>query len=411
MGDRPGGWLPGERALWLACGALVVAGVVLRVQDLGFPAELTFDERHFVNNARRYLEGEADRNNHPPLGKLLVAASMALLGDHAVGWRVPSLLAGLGSIAAAGGLGRALFADRRAGALAAAVVAADGFLLAYARTALLDGVLTFLFLASAWALVRARGAAGVAVGAALAGAASAVKFSGVVLVVPVVIAAARVGGPAWGAGLAMPVVYVGAFAAGLAVSGRPWGPGAVVAASRELLEVHLALTDWENRWTSRWYTWWLPERPITLRWTKVDGGQVRAMTSLGNLAVQWGMLGVLLGAAVRAVRAGPRAVGAALLGRGEGGGWAWCLLLWALPIVPWTLSNRDSYHYHYLPAYAFGAVAVGGALAAAWRSRPRWAWAGLGLVATVFVGYAPVHAQLPITREWWRTLMFVEGWR
>ena len=61
-----------DRALGWICSGLVAFGVLLRAQHLRFPNRLTFDEAHFVDNARNYLTGAADWNDHPPLGKLLL---------------------------------------------------------------------------------------------------------------------------------------------------------------------------------------------------------------------------------------------------------------------------------------------------------------------------------------------------
>src|SRR5581483_4403071 len=64
---------PTERATTVVLAMMLAGGVVLRLRNIGFPPRFTFDEHHFVPNARRYLVGEADDNDHPPLGKLLIA--------------------------------------------------------------------------------------------------------------------------------------------------------------------------------------------------------------------------------------------------------------------------------------------------------------------------------------------------
>src|SRR5262249_44777974 len=127
--------------LFVVCASVVAFGIWLRLQNLGFPRVLTFDERHFVLNARNYIAHQHDWNDHPPLSKLLFALSIMMRGDNSVGWRFIAAAAGLFNILLAVTLGRNLFRDRLAGWLAGAFVAGDGFLIAYSRTALPDGIL------------------------------------------------------------------------------------------------------------------------------------------------------------------------------------------------------------------------------------------------------------------------------
>ena len=89
---------------------LLVAAFVARVAWLNLPqGGLIFDESHYVNAARILLgwpvadgahyagsvAGLDPSTEHPPLGKLLIALSMAVFGDNGIGWRVPSVVAGI----------------------------------------------------------------------------------------------------------------------------------------------------------------------------------------------------------------------------------------------------------------------------------------------------------------------------
>jgi dolichyl-phosphate-mannose--protein O-mannosyl transferase len=131
--DGRRGWralTPARRATTVILGAMIVAGVGLRLWDIGAPPRFTFDEHHFIPNARHYLLGQPDVNDHPPLGKLFIAAGMLLFGDNPTGWRAASLILGLQTLVVAATLARALFGARRAAWFAAAFFAGDGFFVA-----------------------------------------------------------------------------------------------------------------------------------------------------------------------------------------------------------------------------------------------------------------------------------------
>ena len=129
---------------WTALGGLLAATAATRFWRIGSPAEIVFDEVHFVGQAHRYLHAEPFLDPHPPLAKLLIAGSIAIFGDHAWAWRVPNALMGLAMVALTYMLGRRMFASRLAGALAAACVVCDGMFIVDSRIAVLDIVyLTF----------------------------------------------------------------------------------------------------------------------------------------------------------------------------------------------------------------------------------------------------------------------------
>src|SRR5688500_13272282 len=139
----------GPEALITILSAIAIAmGVLWRWADLGHPNQFTFDEYHFVENARNYLNGKADWNDHPPLGKLLMLPGIVLFGDNGWGWRAHAAVLGCLHIALMGFVAAGLFGSRRAGWLAAAFVAIDGLFVSYSRTALLDVPMNAFMMAS-----------------------------------------------------------------------------------------------------------------------------------------------------------------------------------------------------------------------------------------------------------------------
>ena len=102
---------------------------------------------------------------HPPLGKLLMALSMAVFGDNGLGWRLPSVIAGIVALVAVYGIVRASGESARLALLAVGFVAFDNLMLVHSRIGTLDMLVLAPILVGAWLALRGRwAAAGVATG-------------------------------------------------------------------------------------------------------------------------------------------------------------------------------------------------------------------------------------------------------
>ena len=78
---------------------LTLAFLGLHLVVIGQPAELMFDEVHYVKEARSILAGGGLLHpEHPSLGKLFICAGIRLFGDNPFGWRIFSVLFGVASI-------------------------------------------------------------------------------------------------------------------------------------------------------------------------------------------------------------------------------------------------------------------------------------------------------------------------
>lgn len=341
-----------DRLLLIVLLGMIGGGVWLRLQQLGFPVGMSFDEFHFVENARNYLHGSHDWNDHPPLGKLLIGIGFLLFGDNSVGWRFAPAVCGLQTIALGYFVGSKLFSSRWAGLMAAAFFAADGFLTAYSRTALLDGMLLCFSLWTTLAIVHIRKWYHVAIAAVLLGLSCSIKVSASVLVVPLLVVILGFRAAPWwslGLGILAPIVFGLLWSLGLFLAGEPHGLSAVINVVLGQLRHHASLTDWIHPLLSKWYTWPVALKPIMLR---RDGpsDQLRLMTSLGN-PLLWASVTVAMVIApitviVRGVR---QRFAKGWLGNNHLlYGAMMAVLGWISFVVPWVVSRRDSYIYHYL---------------------------------------------------------------
>ncbi len=415
--DRWGGMGRTARATTLLLAFMIVGGAILRIQGIGFPPRNTFDEQFYGPTAHHILLGVPDlHDHHPPLGKLLGAIGLLLFGYNSVGWRFIPLCFGLQTIIIAYWLAREIFASRRAGWLAAAFVAADGFFISYSRIALPDGMLTCLVLWSVLAVVTARTWRGVAVAAVLVGAAMSIKWSGLQALAPAVVALLLFCRAPWHAifwfGLA-PVLHLLIWMAGLHLMGHASDPLAVwsvILSSRTSLH---DLAQHDNPLASRWYSWPALYHPIVVKLSSY-GTTSRYASNAGN-PVLWFPAGLLvmglpLTRGLTAWRARWRnywpfdpSFNKAVFVLAVG---------WAAMFVPLGVyMGQHTFFYHYLSSYAFALVLLAGVAAKLERRWPRAVLVFVTLAVLMAVYFAPVWGEFPLTVEQANRRLIFLPWR
>lgn len=149
---------------------LCLASLASRSAWIGTPDRVVFDESYYVNAARvingdrppggaaysTFALGVDPNREHPPLGKVLIAASIRLLGDRPTGWRAPSLLFGTSALLGLFWLARSVGSGRWLALGATSVMAADNLFLVHGRIATLDVMALAFMLVGAAAYLRRR---------------------------------------------------------------------------------------------------------------------------------------------------------------------------------------------------------------------------------------------------------------
>jgi len=144
-----------SRAEWLtACiiGVVFVAHLLI----IATPADkYVYDEALFVPAAKCMLRGLSCNPEHPPLGKAIVAGSIALLGDNSIAWRLPSVLAGTLAVLLVFLIVRK-YASEKTAMIAAFLLGVENLWFTQSSLAMLDTIAVFFVLCAMLAFVHGR---------------------------------------------------------------------------------------------------------------------------------------------------------------------------------------------------------------------------------------------------------------
>lgn len=384
---------------------MILAGVVLRIQNVGYPVHFGFDEHQYVGAAQQFLIGVPDTGEccHPPLSKLLIGVGMLLFGNNPLGWRFTPLCFGIQNIVLVFLIASSLFNDRRAGWFAAAFMAADGYCLVYSRAALPDVILASLVLWSILAAVTARGWLGVLVCAILVGLAASVKWVGLLVGLPTCFALLILRRVRWytlAAFVVVPFVHYLVWMIGLKLIGHASDPMAVWEEMRNRQRLHLGFPHHTNPLESPWYSWLVLYHPILIQSTTV-GTKVRLASSVGNpvlwLAADMSLLALTVAGAAWALR---RRLGNRWAGWFDANSRRALAILgvaWLSMMLLWISGRIVTYWYHYLTPWSIALALVAGIVSFLDRRFPRGVLAFVSLVVVVSIYLSPVWAEIPIT--------------
>jgi dolichyl-phosphate-mannose-protein mannosyltransferase len=394
----------------LITGCAVAIGLWARLYDLGFPPEIVWDESYYTRMANKYLHGNYRPNLHPPLGKFIIAAGMAIFGNEPLGWRLMPAVFGCAVLPLGFFLGWSLFRQRVGALLLAAFLAGETILIVHSRTGVMDIFLVFFTLATFLAALRAQGNRQVIWSAVLLGLAIGVKWAALPVVIPA-------GYVLWRKGLLRP------FLAGLWVSAVVYIAvvyvGALIGVTANPIRAWFWTWEWHLRaarritlrlphlWASPWWSWPIMLRPIRYYYGANPDGMLRIVLAIGNPLVWWGStLAVVAGIVEVARKAVARTLSAddpivpIVLG-------------YVFLMLPWVPGTRIPYIYNYLVPYSFAILALIYWLCKIW-DRPRWGpWVVVGFAAcalamTLF--FLPLATTFPISQDGLMRRVWIDYW-
>ncbi|WP_374527358.1 phospholipid carrier-dependent glycosyltransferase [Novosphingobium sp.] len=412
------------------CGVIAVFFLALAWWRLGIPSDIYFDEVHYVNAARKLIEGVRANPEHPLLAKEVIAASIRWLGDKPLYWRLPSAFAGTIGLFAFSRLVWFTSGRRLATILATLLLATNFMWFVQSRIAMLDMVMAGLGMVGLWQFAAAMRKPGqghwrLALAGTALGLAVAAKWS----IVPAAMlpgllflavrlrmhgpnfVTATSGGPVPGVSLLEAGLWLGAlpmlvywltywpafFYAKQAID--PFDP---IGWHQYMLRLQDSVMK-PHPYRSVWYQWIGNIRAIWYLYRETDGAW-RGIVMVGNPLTMLAGLPALAWGLWAGIR------------RGRGDALAFAAL-YAASLGMWAVSGKPvQFYYHYLLPGAFLMALLALALDELWQRKDRWRWLPRGLLAAniaVFVWFYPIISAAPLHNgkasfEQW---MWLASWR
>ncbi len=369
------------------CG-FVAASLATRFPGLGYPPTIVFDEWFTVTAARLYLRHLPDKTTHPPLAAEMIAASIALFGDHPWSWRLASAALGTALVAITYLLTRRMFNSRVTAGFASLFLLCDGQFLIDSRTGLWEifyltfgawaYLMVFRFAQSADPLSRRRSLAwmGLALGLSLASKLGIPVLTGALVMSAVTFviirqtpASARKAGSVPIRQIAAAFALVGGLSALVYLAlympnywfGFWHGVSDQIVYYKSEWNFQTSLPPYHPQ-NSPWWSWPLMLRPIRY-WRQEDflalpGADVASIRGIGNPIIWWAVVVAIPLVGLEAVRR--RSLPRAFL-----------VLGYLAYLVVWIPITRYKFTYYYMPALYLGFLTLAVLLAECWEGETR----------------------------------------
>lgn len=398
---------------------ILLGGAVLCLamyaHHLDFPSEPYYDEVYHVPTAREYLARSpvTTETVHPPLGKLLIAASIWFFGDTSWVWRLASLGSGILLIFIVFTLARILTQNFWTALLATFFFAVEGVHITQSRIAMLNSPMVLFMFASLLALLpylmnpkaprsRAFFVSGVCLGLALSIRWVSLGIAGVI-------------GPflfkrffeeknqwaflrdAFLFYFLIPLaIYTAAHSVIPLVQGRPWID--IWNSQVHMARYHLTLTE-PHGYGSEWWSWPLLVRPIWYFFERKEG-LVYGIFCIGNPAVYWLILVAMGYVFIQWLKRLDTLHGIVLFG---------FLTQW----LPWAWVGRVKFFHYFYAAVPFSVIALALLTQRIWQGGRVGKWVVVGyllLVLVLFVYWYPLYTGIPISEPYFQNHLWFKSW-
>lgn len=396
--------LSGKKVRLILLGIIIFA-LFFRVIFLGSPPNEYFDEVYHAFTARQMLhgnpaawewwntapEGFAYEWTHPPVAKLAMWFSMAILGENSFAWRLPGALLGTLAVFLIFLIAKTIFKDDLIGLIAAGAFSLDGLELTMSRIGMNDIYVLFFVLLTVYLFLKEKNwLAAIVFGLAMASKWSAVWTVPIMGLVWLTRKDKFKLSYLWFFILPFAVyllTYLPMFTSGHGLD-IFWGM------QKQMWWYHTNLKA-THPYQSGALSWPFLIRPVYLYTSNEVNGMVARIYNLGNPAVFWFGLVAAATSLVYSFLEKNKQLGLILFS-------------YLIFFVPWIASPRIMFFYHYLPAVPFMCILIGYVL----RRFPKaFAFCFLTFALLLFIYFFPhwVGIQIPLWLD--KSYYWFPSWR
>lgn len=405
--------LPSRLVIFSAL-TIILCSAFLHFYKLGTIQDKIFDEVYFPVFAQDYLTHTSFFDAHPPLGKLIIAASIHLFGNNAFGWRAFNAVTGILLLTVIFFFTYDLTKKWRTALLALLLVAAEPMLLVESRVGLINIYLAFFSLAGLWTFWmwyehKKHPLWLIFLSLVLFSLAASVKWIGIgafgaaIAFLAIEWFRARLNKeklalPLWQLIfiILMPAVYLVSFIPDI-LSGQDlvwWHQNAF------WYHAHLTAT---HPYGSSWWSWAIMKRPIWLYFQANPEGKIQGIIEIGNIITWIAGLFALL-ATITYLPEEDRKTKSRNL---------FLIITYLALYLPWIFIGRVKFIYHYFVPVLLLLILLAVIIDEKLLPNKYGKWLGIGLVIAgvgFFAYFLPLLMGLPISQSGYQHHMWLQSW-